>query len=389
MCSQFPPFYQINPAQKGMGVRQMFSADEDMLLKQLVTKFGEGSWKLVAKHMPNRTTRQCRERYKNYLAPDIQNGPWTPEEDKLLREKYKEHGPRWAVLAQFFPHRSDINIRNRWTAIEGKTQTKVATIASVAKQKGLFNEAALQNSVHAQMSQQIKPMNYLIQNQNNQMVNSNINQMYKPEFALQMQNTMFLAPQPPKVNYPINYAQQLTGVSVQGQINMQQTNPSTQSNLLLLPQSMMQQLPMAPSLTISNDVQEPQAQRTAPKLNVSPPSAIESPLVPHISTPEVQVAPTKIFNDPLPINDLLSGGPSPISTAPPEQPPPPPPEPFKYQGEINMKQFGSQMFWSQPKTDELTMRAFVIDNGRVDDADLVGEKECLTTTFPNYAGHIW
>lgn len=97
-------------------VRQMFTMDEDDRLCALVKEYGEKNWRTISKHMPNRTTRQCRERYRNYLSPTVKNGPWTPEEDLLLEQKYLEYGPKWATIAQFFRSRSDVNIKNRWAS---------------------------------------------------------------------------------------------------------------------------------------------------------------------------------------------------------------------------------------------------------------------------------
>ena len=64
--------------------------------------------------MEGRSTRQCRERYKTYLSPQILNAPWTPQDDQFLIEKYQEIGPRWAEIARLFKNRSDNNIKNRW-----------------------------------------------------------------------------------------------------------------------------------------------------------------------------------------------------------------------------------------------------------------------------------
>ncbi|OHT17658.1 Myb-like DNA-binding domain containing protein [Tritrichomonas foetus] len=97
-------------------IRQMFSLYEDNKLRQLVQEYGEKNWRAISKQMPNRTTRQCRERYKNYLAPNVTNGPWTAEEDLLLEQKYLEFGPKWATIAHFFKNRSDVNIKNRWAS---------------------------------------------------------------------------------------------------------------------------------------------------------------------------------------------------------------------------------------------------------------------------------
>ncbi|KAH0788933.1 Myb-like DNA-binding domain containing protein [Histomonas meleagridis] len=67
--------------------------------------------------MGTRNPRQCRERWNNYVNPDLRKDPWTPEEDKILEEKYAEIGPKWNKLARFLSNRSDNSIRNRWMMI--------------------------------------------------------------------------------------------------------------------------------------------------------------------------------------------------------------------------------------------------------------------------------
>jgi hypothetical protein len=97
--------------------RQMFSAEEDARLKQLVSQHGSKDWKNIAKKMPNRSTRQCRERYKNYLSPELINLPWSASEDDLLRQKFDVFGPKWATIAHFFTGRSDVSLKNHWASL--------------------------------------------------------------------------------------------------------------------------------------------------------------------------------------------------------------------------------------------------------------------------------
>jgi hypothetical protein len=100
--------------------RHMFSFEEDALLRQLVEQHGENDWKAIAQEMPNRSRRQCRERYRNYLAPELSNLPWSDAEDALLRDKVAEYGPKWAKISAFFKSRSDARIKNRWSSLCGR-----------------------------------------------------------------------------------------------------------------------------------------------------------------------------------------------------------------------------------------------------------------------------
>ena len=95
-------------------VKFKFTPEEDERLKMLVMRHGTNSWNIVSQFMGNRNPRQCRERWKNYVDPELRSDPWTPEEDDLLLKKYRELGPRWNKIAKYFVRRSDNSLRNRW-----------------------------------------------------------------------------------------------------------------------------------------------------------------------------------------------------------------------------------------------------------------------------------
>ena len=97
--------------------KSAFTKEEDNKLKRLVSQYGDKAWAKIALEMEGRTQRQCRERYKHYLSPNILNAKWTDDEDKLLLEKYKIYGPKWAIISKYFKMRTDINIKNRWIVL--------------------------------------------------------------------------------------------------------------------------------------------------------------------------------------------------------------------------------------------------------------------------------
>ena len=104
--------------------RSKFTPEEDNILKQLVNVIGTNDWQSIARHMKGRNSRQCRDRWQNYLSPDVVNGPWTDEEEELLVQKYNEFGPSWKLIATFFPTRTDINIKSRWHLRERRIKKK-------------------------------------------------------------------------------------------------------------------------------------------------------------------------------------------------------------------------------------------------------------------------
>ena len=47
---------------------------EDSMIRELVLEFGAKNWTMIAKHVPNRQGKQCRERWFNHLNPTINKG---------------------------------------------------------------------------------------------------------------------------------------------------------------------------------------------------------------------------------------------------------------------------------------------------------------------------
>lgn len=91
-----------------------FSDEEDDMIKKIVFAFGPKNWRLIASLIPGRTSRQCRDRYANYLAPGFIHSNWSNEEDCLLAEKYSLFGPKWTQIQKFFPYRTANDIKNRY-----------------------------------------------------------------------------------------------------------------------------------------------------------------------------------------------------------------------------------------------------------------------------------
>jgi hypothetical protein len=91
--------------------RDKFSSEEDLKLKDLVSRLGTSDWESIARHFPGRNPRQCRERWKHYLSSDQSRSDWTPQETVLLIEQYRMLGPKWTRIASFFPGRTDIQVK--------------------------------------------------------------------------------------------------------------------------------------------------------------------------------------------------------------------------------------------------------------------------------------
>ena len=95
-----------------------FTKNEDAKLISLVQIYGENDWRSVADQMNFRTPRQCRERWTNYVNPDLNKKPWSIHEDMCLVLKHQEFGNKWKIIQQFFPGRSKNDIKHRAKQIE-------------------------------------------------------------------------------------------------------------------------------------------------------------------------------------------------------------------------------------------------------------------------------
>ena len=97
--------------------RSKFTKDEDEMLRNVIDRFGEEDWNIIAKNMPGRNVRQCRERWCNYLSPSLNKTKWKVSEDNLLMKKVSEIGKKWVQISKFFHNRTDQMLKNRYNVL--------------------------------------------------------------------------------------------------------------------------------------------------------------------------------------------------------------------------------------------------------------------------------
>jgi hypothetical protein len=117
MADANPPLIDRPPQ-----VKHLFAAAEDDLIRYLVEQQRMTKWSDVAAQLPGRTSRQVRDRYKHYLSPNVTAHDWKLDEDKQLIQLVGRYGQRWSSLVQYFPGRSEVQLRNRWNVLQRKAK---------------------------------------------------------------------------------------------------------------------------------------------------------------------------------------------------------------------------------------------------------------------------
>ena len=103
----------ICPPVKGSWIRE-----EDVQLRACVKEFGEERWAHIAKHIPGRRGKQCRERWKNHLDPNLNKSSWTPAEDMALLSAHRCLGNKWSEISKLLnTGRGENSVKNRFHSL--------------------------------------------------------------------------------------------------------------------------------------------------------------------------------------------------------------------------------------------------------------------------------
>lgn len=109
--------------------KQPWTEEEDEFLKDFAMRCKK--WTLLAKEINNefhnnvliRNQKQCRERWKNFLDPELKKKPFSKSEDDLIVKLYEKH-KSWAKVAKELKNRNENQVKNRYRALKDRKKNK-------------------------------------------------------------------------------------------------------------------------------------------------------------------------------------------------------------------------------------------------------------------------
>ena len=124
------------------GKKYPWQPAEDAKLLELIKMHGL-NWAIIAAALNNRTGKQVRDRYLNYLRPDIRDDEFSAQEDQYLMSLYSRFGRKWSLIARHMPGRSECQVKNRFYAHINK-KSKHSALSEPSKSRRI----SIDNDLH-------------------------------------------------------------------------------------------------------------------------------------------------------------------------------------------------------------------------------------------------
>ncbi|KAL3525827.1 hypothetical protein ACH5RR_014199 [Cinchona calisaya] len=136
-----------------------WTPEEDELLREYVSLHGEGRWSSVARSAGlKRSGKSCRLRWVNYLRPGLKRSHITPLEEGIIIELHALWGNKWSTIARYLPGRTDNEIKNYWRTHFKKKQPKPS---DQKKDKRKFLKYKMQQEEISGLSTKLSPQSEL------------------------------------------------------------------------------------------------------------------------------------------------------------------------------------------------------------------------------------
>ncbi|WVZ56138.1 hypothetical protein U9M48_006712 [Paspalum notatum var. saurae] len=117
--------------QRALVRKSAWTKEEDAVLREQVRLHGPQNWASISEALPGRNHKSCRLRWCQHLNPSVDaTRPFTPQEDERILRLYRQYPSKWATIADFLPGRTDNAVKNRWHSVLSKRYQQELMAAS-------------------------------------------------------------------------------------------------------------------------------------------------------------------------------------------------------------------------------------------------------------------
>lgn len=131
----------------------IWSSEEDILLRSVVDKQGAQNWTKIAAQISERNPKQCRERWHNHLDVGVKKGEWTVDEDKIIITSQEKFGNQWSQITLLLNGRTDNDVKNRYHSLR-RALTKPDSIE--LRSKGIETQQLTTDNLESLRLQRLK-----------------------------------------------------------------------------------------------------------------------------------------------------------------------------------------------------------------------------------------